>query len=205
GRAALAALALAVAAVPSILLWRRGRLAAALAWPALVAGAALAGLAVLLADPTLAAGLRTVERIAEGDLAASGRAGLWGAALDLAGRALPWGLGPGGFAIAAGHGERRGLHPHNHALEALAEAGLPGLVLWLGAFGGGALVAMRLAARAEARRAAGIAALVLPVALTLMVSTDLGNRMGWFALGLALGLGVEAWPRHVRTVRQARA
>ncbi|MBP0462314.1 O-antigen ligase family protein [Roseomonas sp. PWR1] len=205
GRAALAALALAVAAVPPILLWRRGRPGAALAWPALVAGGGLAGLAVLLADPTLAAGLRTVERIAEGDLAASGRAGLWGGALDLAGRALPWGLGPGGFAIAAGHGERRGLHPHNHALEALVEAGLPGFVLWLAAFGGGALVALRLAARAEAGRAARVAALVLPVALTTMVSTDLGNRMGWFALGLALGLGVEAAPRHVRRLRQARA
>jgi len=28
------------------------------------------------------------------------------------------------------------------------------------------------------------------VAMTVMVSTDLGNRMAWFALGLALSLGV---------------
>ena len=28
-----------------------------------------------------------------------------------------------------------------------------------------------------------------------MVSTDLGNRMAWFALGLLLSLGVEAEPR----------
>jgi hypothetical protein len=27
-----------------------------------------------------------------------------------------------------------------------------------------------------------------------MVSTDLGNRMAWFALGLALSLGVTATP-----------
>jgi O-antigen ligase len=192
-----------VALAPAILLWRRGRHGAALFWPMLAAGGAIAGLAALLADPTLAAGLRTVERIAQGDLAASGRAGLWGAALDLAGGALPWGLGPGGFAIAAGHGEARGLHPHNHALEALVEAGLPGLVLWLLAFGGGGLVALRTAARVEVGRAARVAALVLPVALTTMVSTDLGNRMAWFALGLALGLGCTS--RHVRTLRQARA
>lgn len=203
GRAALAALVLAVAAAPAILLWRRGWPRAALLWPAIVAGGALGGLAALLADPTLAAGLRTVERIAEGDLAGSGRAGLWSAGLGLSGGALPWGLGPGGFAIAAGYGERRGLHPHNHALEALVEAGLPGLLLWLLAFGGGAVVALRCAARVEAGRAARVAALVLPVAFTTMVSTDLGNRMAWFALGLALGLGCMS--RDVRALRQARA
>jgi hypothetical protein len=48
-----------------------------------------------------------------------------------------------------------------------------------------------------------VAALALPVALSVMVSTDLGNRMAWFALGLALGLGVSATPRHVPALRQA--
>jgi cell division protein FtsW (lipid II flippase) len=46
-------------------------------------------------------------------------------------------------------------------------------------------------------RAARIAALTLPVALTAMVSTDLGNRMVWFGLGLLLSLAVEARPKHV--------
>ncbi|EFH09160.1 hypothetical protein HMPREF0731_4620, partial [Pseudoroseomonas cervicalis ATCC 49957] len=41
-------------------------------------------------------------------------------------------------------------------------------------------------------RVARIAALVLPVALAALVSTDLGNRMVWFALGLSLSLGVVA-------------
>ena len=36
----------------------------------------------------------------------------------------------------------------------------------------------------------------MPVALTAMVSTDLGNRMVWFALGLLLSLAVEAQERH---------
>jgi hypothetical protein len=70
--------------------------------------------------------------------------------------------------------------------------------LWLLAFGGGGLVALRLLRRSDPAAAARIAAMVLPVALTVMVSTDLGNRMAWFALGLALSLGVRAQvPRHV--------
>ncbi|OYW09089.1 MAG: O-antigen polymerase, partial [Rhodospirillales bacterium 12-71-4] len=100
----------------------------------------------------------------------------------------------GAFTIAAGHGEWRGLYPHNHALEVLAEAGLPGLLLWLGAFGGAAWVVLRRAFLVPPARLAAIAALVLPVAMTVLVSTDLGNRMAWFALGLALSLGVTARP-----------
>jgi hypothetical protein len=34
--------------------------------------------------------------------------------------------------------------------------------------------------------------LCLPMAVTLQVSTDLGNRMAWLTLGLALGIGVTA-------------
>ena len=68
---------------------------------------------------------------------------------------------------------------------------------------GGAVAAVWLGLRGEGWRVARVAALVLPVALTVMVSTDLGNRMAWFALGLALGLGVTAEPRHVRALRQA--
>jgi O-antigen ligase len=135
-----------------------------------------------------------LERLTEEAGGLEARLGLWSAALDWAGQAAPLGLGTGGFSIAAGHGERRGLYPHNHALEALAEAGLPGLLLWLVAFGGGMLAAIRLLRHVAPGRAARIAAMVLPVALTVMVSTDLGNRMAWFALGLALSLGVTARP-----------
>jgi len=204
GRAALAALALALAVAPTIVLWRCGRRGVALLWPAAVLLGAAAVLGVVLADPSLAAGLRTLERLSEGEVAqSSGRLPLWRAAAEQGGAALPWGLGTGGFTIAAGHGERRGLYPHNHLLEALAEGGVPGLALWLAAFGGGGLAAIVLGARAPAGRAARVAALALPVALSVMVSTDLGNRMAWFALGLALGLGVSGVPRHVSALRQA--
>ncbi len=206
GRAALAALALALMAAPAIALWRAGRRGVALLWPGAVLGAVAGVLALILADPTLTAGLRTVERLAEGDVAqSSGRLALWGTALDQGAAALPFGLGTGGFTMAAGFGERRGMYPHNHALEALAEGGLPGVALWLLAFGGGAVAAVLLGARTEGWRAARVAALVLPVALSVMVSTDLGNRMAWFALGLALGLGLRSGGRDVRALRQAGA
>ncbi|MEO3471375.1 O-antigen ligase family protein [Roseomonas sp. CAU 1739] len=204
GRAALAALALALAVAPAIVLWRGRRRGIALLWPGAVVVGAVMVLAVVLADPPLAAGLRTLERLSEGEVAqSSGRLPLWRAAAEQGGAALPWGLGTGGFTIAAGHGERRGLYPHNHLIEAMAEGGVPGLVLWLAAFGGGALAAVVLGARVAAGHAARVAALSLPVALSVMVSTDLGNRMAWFALGLALGLGITAAPRHVPALRQA--
>jgi O-antigen ligase len=195
GRAGLIALGLAVVLAPAAHLWSAGRSRAALGWTAAAIGAALLGLAILLADPGRAEGLRTLERFTGGTLAASARPLLWSEALRWAGETLPWGLGTGGFTLAAGNGERRGLYPHNHALEALVEGGLPGILLWLGAFGGGAALLLgRL--RALPPGAAGrIVALVLPVALAAMVSTDLGNRMVWFALGLALSAGLEAEAR----------
>jgi len=193
GRAALAGLGLAAGLAPALRLWRGGRPLDALAWVLLMAFAVLAGLALLLADPSRATGLRTLERLTGPDLAeSSGRALLWSEALMRAGEAMPFGLGTGSFAIAAGFGERRGLYPHNHALEALAEGGLPGFALWLLAFGGAGVAALALGARVAPGRAARIAALVLPMAVAILVSTDLGNRMAWLALGLALSLGVEA-------------
>ena len=176
---------------------RLGRPLAALAWPVALGTVAVPGLLLVLDDPTLALGLRTLERLTgEGDLGeSSARLPLWRAALLWAGEAVPFGLGTGGFTIAAGFGERRGLYPHNHALESLAEGGLPGLLFWLLAFGGGGVAAIVTGARAEPGHAARVVALTLPMALTAMLSTDLGNRMAWFALGLALGLGVTTRER----------
>ena len=198
GRAALLGLLLGAAGAPALLLWLDGRRGAALGWLAMIGGAGLAGLAVLLALPGLDLGLRTLQRLL-GDPATAtpARMILWGEALRWAGAAAPWGIGTGGFTLAAGSGDDRALHPHNHALEVLAEGGLPGLVLWLLAFGGGVALAIRQAPRVAPGRAARIAALTLPVALTAMVSTDLGNRMVWFGLGLLLSLGVEARRRNV--------
>jgi O-antigen ligase len=200
GRTALVALGLGVALAPALGLWRAGRRRTAAGW-VLGCGAAAGLFALTLAlNPADAERLRTIERLTGDAAGLEARLGLWAAALDWAGRAAPFGLGTGGFTIAAGHGERRGLYPHNHALEALAEGGLLGLILWLGAFGGAVPVVLRALRQAgmAPRRVAEVAAMVLPVALTVMVSTDLGNRMAWFALGLALSLGVTATDRSGR-------
>jgi len=191
GRAALLALGLGVVLAPAQRLWLAGRPLAALTWALGLATLAGLGLAALLTLPQAELGLRTLER-AFGDPANAtpARGLLWGEAWRWAGQAAPFGLGTGGFTLAAGSGDRRALHPHNHALEALVEAGLPGLVCWLMAFGGGAVLAWRRASQVAPLRAARITALTLPLALTAMVSTDLGNRMVWFALGLLLSLGI---------------
>jgi O-antigen ligase len=191
GRMALLALALCAVAVPGLRLALAGRTGAAVLWVSLAAGCVAA--ALVLVPPLLhLPGLRTLERMREIGPGLEVRGQLWAEALRWAGAAMPWGLGTGGFSVAAGFGEQRGFYPHNHALEALAEGGLPGLLLWLAAFGGGALVALRGLRRVEPGRAARILALTAPVALSLMVSSDLGNRMAWFALGLALSLHVES-------------
>ena len=194
GRTALVALATGVILAPATLLWLRGRPGAALGWAAAAALAALAGLAALLLDPTRAEGLRTLERLTGDAAGLEARAYLWAAALDWAGREAPFGLGTGGFSIAAGIGEWRGRYPHNHPLEALAEAGLPGLLLWLLCFGGAACLALRHAPARGASAAARLAALTLPIGFTLMVSTDLGNRMAWVALGLLLSAAAASRP-----------
>jgi O-antigen ligase len=198
GRTALIALGLGVALAPALRFALARQAAAAVGWLMACGAALVIALVTVSLHPAEADGLRTLHRMTADAAGLDARLGLWSAALAWAGEAAPLGLGTGGFQIAAGHGERRGLYPHNHALEVLAEAGLPGLLLWLGAFGGGLAMMLRARHRVAPRRAAEIAAMVLPVALTIMVSTDLGNRMAWFALGLALSLGVASREaRHV--------
>ena len=192
GRTALLSLGLCVALAPAARLWSAARPAAALGWVALVAAGGLLALGALLLDPARADGLRTLERFTQGDVESSARPALWRAAMEWGSAALPWGLGTGGFTLAAGYGERRGLYPHNHLLEAWAEGGVPGLLGWLLCFGGAVLVPLGRLRRMAPGRLARMLALALPVLLAAMVSTDLGNRMVWFALGLVLSCGVVA-------------
>ncbi len=199
GRAALLAMVLNVALAPMVVFRWHGARLLPLLWPMawlLMMGFAFA---VMVLDAVAMPQLASLERLLMRDaLEGSGRLPLWRAALDWAGAAMPFGLGLGGFTIAAGFGERRGLYPHNLGLEALAEAGMPGFLLWCLAFGGAAWAAWRLRGQVPAWRAARVLALCLPMAVTVMVSTDLGNRMAWFALGLALGLGLSSHPMTIR-------
>jgi O-antigen ligase len=192
GRTALLSLGLCVALVPVLRLWSAARPRAALGWLLLVAAGGLLALGAFALNPERAEGLRTLERFTQGDVESSARPTLWRAAMQWGAEAFPVGVGTGGFTPAAGYGERRGLYPHNHLLEAWAEGGVPGLLFWLLCFGGAALVPLLRLRRIAPERLARVAALVLPVALAAMVSTDLGNRMVWFALGLVLSTGVVA-------------
>lgn len=190
GRAAFVQLAVVVALAPALRWGLQGRIGPALAWLALVVLGGSAGLGLVLLDPGRTEELATLERLLRpGHGADSAREILWAEAWRLGGVA---GLGPGGFPPAIGVGQDRGLHPHNHAIEALVEGGAVGLLLWCASFGGALLLALARMPRVAPERAAMILALTLPVAMTAMVSTDLGNRMVWFALGLALSLAVEA-------------
>ena len=191
GRAALVALGLCLLLGPLVILLRQQMPGRATFWG--LGLLFLAGGAAWFGDSEAGHQARALERLfVPNVLESSGRLPLWGSALALAGQAMPFGLGTGGFSLAAGFGEWRGRHPHNLALEALVEAGLPGLVLWLLAFGGAAFAAWKLGRTAPSWRVARILVLCLPMAVTLQVSTDLGNRMAWLTLGLALGLGLRA-------------
>lgn len=201
GRAAFIGLLASVALTPAVFLLLSRRTAHAALWLALALSGGALMLAMILLDPDRAESLATLERLMRGlGDGPSAREQLWGAAWRLGGWA---GLGPGAFPPAFGMGQDRGLHPHNHAIEAMVEGGAMGLLLWCLVFLGGTLLAIRRAVQVAPRRAAEVLALCLPVAFSAMVSTDLGNRMVWLALGLALSLGVETRarrapaPRHV--------
>lgn len=194
GRAGLAGLAAAVVLAPAAVLAARGRRHAALALAAGIAVALASGLALVLAltDPTGVP--RTLARWLDGALGAGAvRPALWAEAWRLA---APLGLGPAGFAPAAGFGDARGWHPHNLGLEALAEGGVPAAVLLLAIL---LVCGMALVRRArdvppaQLGATVGFACVALAQAAT---STDLGNRMAWLWVGLIAGLAVRAEPRH---------
>jgi O-antigen ligase len=193
GRAGLAGLAAAAVLAPAATLAASGRPGRGLAVGAGIAASLGLGLLAALALTDPAGAPRTLARFLEGALGAGAvRPALWAASWTLA---SPLGLGTAGFAPAAGFGDARGWHPHNLALEALTEGGVPGAVL---------LVALLLAAAAALVRHAravppaqlgatiGFACVALAQAAT---STDLGNRMAWLWLGLVAGLAVRALPR----------
>jgi O-antigen ligase len=191
GRAALLALVICLATGPVLILLRQQEPRLAALWLVALLGLGFAAIAFLGGDTSQT--IRALERIiAPNMLESSGRGPLWEEALRLAGQTMPFGLGIGGFSLAAGFGEWRGRHPHNLGIEALVEAGLPGFALWLIAFRGAGFVFWRYGRSAPSWRVARLLVLCLPMAVTLQVSTDLGNRMAWLTLGLALGIGVTA-------------
>ena len=193
GRAGLAGLAAAVVLAPAAVLAARGRWLAALVLAGGIAAALATGLALVLALTDPAGVPRTLARFLDGALGAGAvRPVLWAEAWRLA---SPLGLGPAGFAPAAGLGDRRGWHPHNLGLEALAEGGVPAAALLLAILlACGAALARRArdVPAAQFGATVGFACVALAQAAT---STDLGNRMAWLWVGIVAGLAVRAEPR----------
>jgi O-antigen ligase len=192
GRAGFAGLVAAVVLAPAAAFAAHGRRLAALALAAVIATVLAAVIALVLALTDPAGVPRTLARWLDGALGAGAvRPTLWAAAWALAG---PFGLGPAGFAPVAGYGDARGWHPHNLALEALVEGGVPGAALFA------AIVALSLVTLIRRARdvapmqfgaTVGFACVALAQAAT---STDLGNRMAWLWIGVIVGLAVRAEP-----------
>lgn len=94
------------------------------------------------------------------------------------------GLGVGGFAPTAGFGDTRRWYPHNVWLESYAEGGIPGLFIF-SAILGNALIGFVLRRRKILPLHFGIILGCMIISFSqMMTSSDLGNRMIWFWLGL---------------------
>jgi O-antigen ligase len=203
GRSGFIGLCLGVIAAPFLVLWHRGARRQAL-WLAtfLVAALALAA-AFLFASRELSAGLRTVERFTQGGIGeSSARLPLWRAAFDLIGANDFWGVGLGGYTVSAGWGVNRDLYPHNLFIEAAVELGLPGLLLFLGIWITAILGWLSGMARSTGEQWATTLSFGLIILILISVSTDLGNPLMWFCLGLLAGTGgASSWrwpaPRHL--------
>lgn len=200
GRSGFIGLCLTVVVTPCLYLWHRGRRRLALALAVGLTAALALGVATLFASTQFASGLRTVERLTQGDGEGGGRMALWQAAFRLVGGNGFWGVGFGGYTPAAGWGVTREYYPHNLFIESMVELGLPGLLLfsgiWLTAWGGWLRAAARLATDAKgAEQWAATAGFGLIMLIYVSVSTDLGNPLMWFALGLLAGCGGASWSR----------
>ena len=203
GRSGFIGLCLTVVVTPCLYLWHRGRRRLALGLAAGLAGLLALGIAALFASAQFTSGLRTVERLTQGDSDGGGRMTLWQAAFALVDGNGFWGVGFGGYTPAAGWGVTREYYPHNLFIEAMAELGLPGFLLfvaiWATAGFGWLRASLRLGTDAKgAEQWAATAGFGLIMLIYISVSTDLGNPLMWFALGVLAGCGGASssrWPR----------
>jgi O-antigen ligase len=89
----------------------------------------------------------------------------------------------------------RDLFPHNLFIEALVELGPPGLLLFVAILLTAAFGWARAMRTAPGPQWATSACLGLIMLVLISVSTDLGNPLLWFTLGLLGAIGAESSPR----------
>jgi O-antigen ligase len=190
GRSGFIGLGIAAVTGPCVFLWHQGRRRAAATLALALAGAGTLAIAILFASAELASGLRTVERFTQGGIGeSSARLPLWRAAFRLIEDNGFWGLGFGAYTPSAGWGVNRDLFPHNLFIEAMVELGLPGLLLFIGIWAAAGLGWLAARPRAEGEQWAASACFGLIILILISVSTDLGNPLMWFCLGLLAGCG----------------
>lgn len=198
GRSGFIGLCLATVLAPCMVLWHQGQRRRAVAIALLLACLAAAGVALLFASAQLASGLRTVERFTQGGIGeSSARLPLWRAAFALVQGNGPFGVGFGAYTPSAGWGTARDLYPHNVFIEALVELGLPGLLLYLCVWATAWIGWATARKQAGAEQWAASAAFGLIMLILISVSTDLGNPLPWFVLGLLSASGAASasrWP-----------
>lgn len=196
GRSGFIGLCLAVVLAPFLALLHAGRLRAAILLAAFMGVGVVLGVAALFASAEFTTGLRTVERFTQGGIGeSSARLPLWRAAFDLIEGNGFFGLGFGAYTPSAGWGVNRDLFPHNLFIEAMVELGLPGLVLFLAILATAGLGWLSGRHAVDAEQWAASAAFGLIILILISVSTDLGNPLMWFCLGLLAGCGGASLPR----------
>lgn len=114
---------------------------------------------------------------------------LWGMAVS---KASVFGLGTASFAPTMGLGDLRRWYPHNLMLEALVELGVPGFMVFC------MLLVTAISSLCICRHSISdnelsiLAGFACICGAQIFTSTDLGNRMAWFWLGLLTGASCRA-------------
>jgi O-antigen ligase len=198
GRSGFVGLCLAAVIGPFLYLWHAGRRRQAVGLAVVLAALLAIAIAGVFASAQLAGSLRTVARFTQGNIAeSSSRLPLWRAAFHLIETNGPLGVGFGAYTASAGLGTARDLYPHNLFIEALVELGLPGFVLYLGMWATAGLAWAGAIQRTDGEQWATSAAFGVIMLIMILLSSDLGNPLMWFCLGLLAGSGgatASRWP-----------
>jgi len=167
---------------------------AARLWRALVALPLLAGLLLLLGSLLELRGIERLTTIANSLTDKTGRHALWAAALAMSDAHPVVGAGLAAFQESANNIESLGIYPHNVFLEVLAENGLAGFALFVGAIVSALAAALRRAREIAFAHGAVWLGLFVYTCFEMNVSGSVTDRMIAFVIGLSAGLAARSLP-----------